>query len=67
MFVTEIKQKVIDVINNLPDDATLDDILETLTFQKEVLLGLDQLDQGEYISHEEVQAEIAQRQKKRKK
>ncbi len=66
-MTSEIKEKVIAVINHLPDDATIDDILESLTFQKDVLSGLQQLDQGEFVSHAEIQAEIAAKQEKRKK
>ena len=48
------KQKVIELIKSLPDDITVDDIMEELYFKSQVDEGLAQLDCGEGIPHEDV-------------
>ena len=49
-----IKKKVIDVIDNLPEDATYNDIFEAIFFQQKVENGIQQIKEGKGISHEEV-------------
>jgi len=53
------KRLAIDAINDLPDEASLDEIAERVEFLAAVQKGLDQLDRGEGISHEEVKRRIA--------
>ena len=48
------KEKVIELIKSLPDDITVDDIMEELYFKSQVDEGLAQLDRGEGIPHEDV-------------
>jgi predicted transcriptional regulator len=52
------KQLVIEVIQRLPDDATLDEILAELHFRRKIDAGLAQLDAGEGIDHEAVKDRI---------
>ncbi len=47
------------MIQALPPDATLDDILEEICFKLEVDAGLRELDEGKGIPHEEVEARLA--------
>lgn len=54
------KEKVIAIINTLPDDVTIDDILEALIFQNNVEQGLQELQEGKFIPHEEMEGEITQ-------
>lgn len=49
-----IKEKVIKIIKKLPDDANYDDIMESIYVQQMISEGIEQLDNGEYISHEEI-------------
>ena len=49
-----IKDKVIESIKKLPDDANYDDIMESIYVQQMIMKGIDQLDKGEFISHEDV-------------
>ncbi len=49
-----IKDKVIESIKKLPDDANYDDIMESIYVQQMITKGIDQLDKGEFISHEHV-------------
>jgi hypothetical protein len=59
--MSDIKEATIDLIKNLPDDITLDDILDALTLRKKILEGLKNLDDGDYITDAEMQKKIAQR------
>ena len=59
--MSDIKESTIELIKHLPDDITIDDILDALTLRKKVLEGLKNLDDGDYISDEEMQNKIAQR------
>ena len=53
--MAEIKQQVIQIIQSLPDDVTLDDIMAELYFKLQVDAGLKELDEGKGIPHEEVE------------
>jgi predicted transcriptional regulator len=53
------KQLVLNAINDLPDDAPLSDIVERVEFLAAVQKGLDQLDQGLGIPHDEVKRQLA--------
>lgn len=48
------KQAVIELIQRLPDQATVDDIMAELFFRRKVDVGLRQLDAGLGVDHEEV-------------
>ncbi|TFG01200.1 MAG: hypothetical protein EU542_07375 [Promethearchaeota archaeon] len=49
-----IKDRVIESIKKLPDDANYDDIMESIYAQQMILEGIEQLDKGEFISHEDI-------------
>ena len=49
-----IKEKVIEAIKKLPEDANYDDIMESIYVQQMITKGIAQLDNGEFISHEDV-------------
>ncbi len=53
-----IKEKVITMIQNMPQDTSVEDIMAELYFRYEVDEGLKQLDEGKGISHEEVEKRI---------
>jgi predicted transcriptional regulator len=53
------KELVLDAISELPDEASLADIAERVEFLAGVQKGLDQLDRGEGIPHEEVKRQLA--------
>ena len=54
------KDILLDVAENLPQDATLSDAIYELEFRQAVQQGLDELDRGEGLSIEEVKTKIAQ-------
>lgn len=50
-----IKEKVITMIQNMPQDISVEDIMAELYFRYEVDEGLQQLDKGKGIPHIEVE------------
>ena len=53
------KELVLETIRALPDNSSLDEIAERIEFMAAVQKGLDQLDRGEGIPHEEVKKQLA--------
>ena len=53
------KEIVLETIRALPDDCSLDEIAERIAFMAAVQKGLDQLDRGEGIPHEEIKRQLA--------
>jgi len=49
-----IKEKVIESIKKLPNDTNYDDIMESIYVQQMITKGIEQLNKGEFISHEDV-------------
>ena len=56
-----IKQQVIQMIEALPEEITVDDIMAELYFKQQVDASLRELDEGKWITHEEVEKRIAGR------
>ena len=50
---------MLDAISELPNEASLQDIAERVEFLAAIQKGLDQLDHGEGISHEEIKRQLA--------
>ena len=53
------KEIVLETIRSLPDNCSLDEIAERIEFMAAVQKGLDQLDRGSGIPHEEVKKQLA--------
>ena len=53
------KEIVLATIQALPDDCSLEEIAERIEFMAAVQKGLDQLDRGEGIPHDEVKKQLA--------
>ena len=56
METPQTKSEIIQAIQDLPDDATLEDAMERLYFLAKIERGLAQSEAGETISHAEVKA-----------
>ena len=54
-----IKEKVHQLIENLPNEVDYDDIMKAIFVQQKIERGITQLDNGEYISHEEMKDRIS--------
>ncbi len=53
-----IKNEVIGMIKKLPEDVTVDEIIEELHFKLQVDAGLKELDEGKGIDHSEVERQM---------
>ncbi len=58
--MSEIKDTVIEIIKQLPENVTVDEIMEELYFKLQVDAGLRELDEGHGIDHKDVKKEIKQ-------
>lgn len=58
MDITE-KQRAIDAIKSLPDQATIEDAIERLCFIAKIEEGLRQSDAGQLVPHDEVKKRFA--------
>ena len=54
------KQLALDVVRRLPDDATMDDIREEIEILASIQAGIEDIEAGRYVSHEEVKRQVAQ-------
>ena len=55
-----IKEDVMKMISTMPDDVSIDDIMEELYFKLQVNQGLQELDEGKDIPHEDVEKRMKQ-------
>jgi predicted transcriptional regulator len=53
------KRLVLETISELPDEVSLDEIAERIEFLASIQKGIDQLDRGEGIPHEEIKRQLA--------
>ena len=53
------KEIVLKTVRELPDDCSIDEIADRIEFLAAVQKGLDQLDRGEGIPHDEIKKQLA--------
>ena len=53
------KEIVLETIRGLPDNCSLEEIAERIEFMAALQKGLDQLDTGKGIPHEEIKKQLA--------
>ena len=53
------REEVIELIRSLPEDSTVDEILEELYFRIQVDRGLNELDEKKGLSHEQVKSRLS--------
>ena len=53
-----IKESVKDLIDRLPEDSNYEDIIAEIYCKQQVEQGLEELDNGKGISHEEVKTRL---------
>ena len=54
-----VKQQVIQMIETLPEESTVYDIMAELYFRQQVDAGIKELDEGKGIPHEEVEMRLS--------
>lgn len=52
------KEKILAVVETLPDDVSYDDAIEQLEVLRRIERGLAQADRGEVIDHDELMDEL---------
>ncbi len=57
--MSDVKTKIIEAVQAMPEDATLDDVLARIFFTMQVDAGLRELDQGQSVPHDQVKERIA--------
>ncbi len=54
-----VKEQVIRLVQSLPDDVTVDDVIAELYFKLQVDAGIRELDEGKGIPHEKVEERLS--------
>ena len=54
-----LKEQMIDVIQRLPEDASVERAIDELYLLAKIRIGLQQADAGEVISHEELKRQLS--------
>ena len=54
-----IKELSLEIIRKMPDTSTLDDIMESLWVQKKIMIGREQIEAGQGITHEEAKKHLS--------
>lgn len=49
----DIKEAVMSMLKDMPEDSTLEDIMESLYVKQKILKGQKQLEEGQFYTHEE--------------
>jgi len=57
--MASVKEQIIQIIQTLPDDVTMDDVMAELYFKVQVDAGLKELDEGKGIPNTEVERRIS--------
>jgi predicted transcriptional regulator len=56
--MAKVKEEIIDMIRRMPDESSIEDIMEELYFREQVDAGLRDLAEGRTISHEEMKERV---------
>jgi len=54
MGSTGLKQKIVETVEQLPEDATVEDAIERLYFLAKIERGVEQSESGQTVSHDDV-------------
>ena len=58
MAESNVKERVLEAVRELPDDATVEDAMERLYVLAKIQKGLEQADAGQTVSHEEAKRRV---------
>ena len=53
-----VKERLLEAVQKLPPDATIEDAMERLYFLAKIERGLADADEGKTLSHDEVKARL---------
>ncbi len=54
----QTKEKTLELIQNLPDSCSFDDVMEALWVQRKIFIAQEQIKAGKGISHEEAKRRL---------
>ncbi|MCF7855908.1 MAG: hypothetical protein K9N51_14005 [Candidatus Pacebacteria bacterium] len=54
-----VKEKVVHAVQELPEDASIEDAMERLFFLSKIEKGIQQADSGQTLSHAQVKERMA--------
>lgn len=54
MEMSQVKQDIVRAVQDLPEDATVEDAIERLYFLAKIERGLEQSEAGNTVSHDEI-------------
>jgi predicted transcriptional regulator len=57
--MSALKESIVNMVKGLPDNVSLDEVMAELYFKAQVDAGLNELDEGKGISHEDVEKRMA--------
>jgi len=57
--MSKIKEEVIEMISNLPDEVGYDEIMAEIYFRQKVDKSMMQIEEGKVISHEETKKRMS--------
>jgi predicted transcriptional regulator len=52
------KEQVLELVGKLPDNATMDQIIYELEVLRKIQIGLEQIEKGQFLDHDEVFEEL---------
>lgn len=55
------KELILRMVQKLPDDVTYDRVMYHLSVMKDVEISLEQIERGEYITHEELEKQLREK------
>lgn len=58
MATQTVKQRILEAVEALPADATIEDAMERLYFLAKIQRGLEQADAGDTLTHEEAKERL---------
>lgn len=58
MPILTARDRILEALQGLPEDATFDDAIERLVFLAKIDAGLAELDAGKGIAHDEVKRRL---------
>jgi len=53
-MTSNLKEEVIELIKKLPENATIDDIMYHLYVKKKIIAGIEDIEQGRVVPHDQV-------------
>ncbi len=53
------KELVLEAIQELPDDASIDQIADRVEFMAAIQKGIEDIDRGDTVPHEEIKKQLA--------